>query len=90
MKQRYRLRVEDKPGVLMRVAGIITAKGANITSLLLRPTPEEPGFALIEIETELEDRYRTRVLNEMNRLVQVIEAAFLAGDQSTVMAEECR
>lgn len=74
MSHIYRLVVEDKPGVLMRVAGIITAKGANIVSLTLRPAPETPGCACIEIEADLEDRLVRRVLNEMNRLVQVIDA----------------
>jgi acetolactate synthase small subunit len=39
MRQVIQLWVEDKPGVLMRVAGIITAKGANIYSLALAPDP---------------------------------------------------
>lgn len=74
MRQTYRLVVEDKPGVLMRVAGIITAKGANIASLTLRQDPQAPGRSCIEIEADLEDRLAGRVLNEMNRLVQVIQA----------------
>jgi acetolactate synthase-1/3 small subunit len=81
LKQTYRLWVEDQPGVLMRVAGPITAKGANIRSLTLAPDPEWPGRSKILLEAELEARYVQRVLNEMNRLIPVIEAD-LAGSDS--------
>ncbi len=58
----------------MRVAGIITAKGANIHSLTVEPDPLQMGLAQIYVVADIELRLRQRVLNEMNRLVQVIRA----------------
>jgi acetolactate synthase I/III small subunit len=68
-----RLLVEDKPGVLIRVAGIVTAKGENIDMLLAEP--DSPGLSRITLVARLEPRYCHRVVNAMNRLVQVLEAA---------------
>jgi acetolactate synthase I/III small subunit len=73
VKQTIQLWVEDRPGVLMRVAGIITAKGLNIESLTV--IPAEHRTARILIVTETEAHLKTRIVNEMNRLVQVLEAA---------------
>ena len=74
MTQTIQLWVEDKPGVLMRVVGIITAKGANIRSLLLRPDANQAGISEVTLVAEIEPRLNRRVLNEMNRLVQVLLA----------------
>lgn len=61
----------------MRVAGIITAKGANIHSLTVSQDPLQPGVAHIRLVAELELRLQGRVINEMNRLIQVFEAVDL-------------
>ena len=74
MRQAIRLSVQDQPGVLMRVAGIITAKGANIHSLTVEPDPLQMGMAKIYVVADIELRLRQRVVNEMNRLIQVLEA----------------
>lgn len=79
-KHAFRVRVEDRPGVLVRVAGIIAAKGENITSLTVRAVPGQPGFSEIVFEAELEPRFVPRVENEMNRLIQVIDAAEIVAD----------
>jgi acetolactate synthase-1/3 small subunit len=74
MKQAILVSVQDQPGVLMRVAGIITAKGANIHSLTVSPDPAQEGVASIHIVADIEAHLKRRVVNEMNRLVQVFEA----------------
>ncbi|HEX7361827.1 MAG TPA: hypothetical protein VF283_15155 [Bryobacteraceae bacterium] len=74
MRRTIYLRVEDKPGVLMRVAGIITAKGENIEALQLEQDPDCAGIARIVLVAQIEPRFRQRVVGEMNRLVQVLEA----------------
>jgi acetolactate synthase-1/3 small subunit len=78
MRQTIQLLVEDRPGVLLRVAGVITAKGFNIESLTV--TPAELGTARILIVTETEARLKTRIVNEMNRLIQVLDAADVSPD----------
>ncbi len=82
MRQTIHLWVQDEPGALMRVAGIITNKGANITGLTVRPLREQPGTAEILITADIAPRLRNRVLCEMNRLVQVLEANDISGDDA--------
>ena len=81
MKQTIQLWVEDSPGVLMRVAGIITAKGANICSLSVVPDSHQAGIARIVLTADVEPRLRLRVVNEMNRLVQVLLAIDVSEQQ---------
>lgn len=74
MRQVIQLLVEDKPGVLMRVIGIITAKGFNVQSLVVRPDALQTGMTRIVVAAEVDLRLRQRLVNEMNRLVQVLLA----------------
>jgi acetolactate synthase-1/3 small subunit len=69
-----RVRAEDKPGVLMRVANIITAKGVNIDWLTVAPEWGQPGISQITITANLEPRFRQRVVSEMDRLINVFSA----------------
>lgn len=80
MPQTIRVWVEDKHGVLMRVAGIISAKGANIHALTATPDPWQEGVSRITIVSDLEPRLHQRVVNEMNRLVNVFLAVDLTGN----------
>ncbi len=82
MRQTIYVWVQDEPGALMRVAGIVTNKGANIIELTVRPDPDQPGTAQIVISAEIAPRLRTRVLCEMNRLVQVLRAIDVSGDSA--------
>lgn len=82
MTQTIQLSVEDKPGVLMRVVGIITAKGANIRSLSLLPDAEHAGISQVTLVAEIEPRLNIRVVNEMNRLVQVLDAVDISEDRA--------
>ena len=82
MRQTIRVWVEDKPGALMRVAGIISAKGANIHALTVRPDPLQEGASTITITSDLEPHLRQRVVNEMNRLVNVFHAVEVAWNPS--------
>ena len=78
MQQTIHVWLEDQPGALMRVAGVITGKGANIRTLTVAPDAEQPGTARIVLSAEVEPRLRRRVINEMNRLIQVLEAVDLS------------
>ena len=66
--------LEDKPGALMRVAGILAAKGCNIMSLTVAPDPWSEGLSRMTIVADVEERLHVRVINEMNRLVNVLLA----------------
>jgi len=69
-----RIWAEDRPGVLMRVANIITAKGVNIDRLTVVPESDRPGISQITITANLEPRFQQRVVNEMDRLINVFSA----------------
>lgn len=90
MRQTIRVWVEDKHGALLRVAGIISAKGANIHALTVRPEAGEEGVSIITIVSDLEPRLHQRVVNEMNRLVNVFLAVDLTGSPSETSRDATR
>lgn len=74
MLQTVEILLEDKPGALMRAIGVITAKGANIASLSVAPDAEQPGLSRVRMVADVEERLHPRVLKELNRQVQVLQA----------------
>jgi acetolactate synthase-1/3 small subunit len=74
MHQTIVIRLENKPGALMRVAGILTAKGCNIDSLSVSPDPDHEGISRMTIVAEVEPRLRSRVVSQINGLVNVLGA----------------
>jgi acetolactate synthase-1/3 small subunit len=82
MLRTIRLSVEDKPGVLMRVVGTITAKGENIHALTVDQDPDRPGLARILLVASIDSRLKHRIVSEMNRLVQVLEAVDISEEAS--------
>ena len=86
MEQTIDILLENKPGALMRVAGILTAKGCNITSVILEPDPGRPQFSRMTIVADVEARLRVRVVNEMNRLVNVLMARDVSEQQQARVA----
>lgn len=74
MRQMIEIWLEDKPGALMRVAGILTAKGCNITSLKVEPDRRRPAIAHMLLVADVEGRLRLKVVKEINRLVNVLRA----------------
>ena len=81
MHQTIQIYVEDKPGALMRVAGIVTAKGCNIVSLSATPDLAQPGASHIVIVADIEAHLRARIVNEMNRLVNVLSATEISASR---------
>ncbi|MGQ0668635.1 MAG: acetolactate synthase small subunit [Actinomycetota bacterium] len=64
--------VEDKPGVLTRVAGLFAARGFNIDSLAVGPT-EEPGLSRMTIVVNVEKKPLEQVTKQLNKLINVIK-----------------
>jgi acetolactate synthase I/III small subunit len=64
--------VEDKPGVLTRVAGLFAARGFNIDSLAVGPT-ETPGLSRMTIVVNVESKPLEQVTKQLNKLVNVIK-----------------
>ncbi|HVT95467.1 MAG TPA: acetolactate synthase small subunit [Bryobacteraceae bacterium] len=72
MRQTIQIWLENRPGALMRVAGILTAKGCNIETLTVAPDPWREGISRMTIVADVEERLHGRVVKEMNRLVNVL------------------
>jgi len=66
------LLVEDKPGLLTRVAGLFARRGFNIDSLAVGVT-EVPGLSRITVVVDVEELPLEQVTKQLNKLVNVIK-----------------
>jgi acetolactate synthase-1/3 small subunit len=66
------LLVEDKPGLLTRVAGLFARRGFNIESLAVGRT-EVPGLSRITVVVDVEELPLEQVTKQLNKLVNVIK-----------------
>ena len=66
------LLVEDKPGLLTRVAGLFARRGFNIDSLAVGVT-EVPGLSRITVVVDVEGLPLEQVTKQLNKLVNVIK-----------------
>ena len=73
--------VEDKPGVLARIAGLFSRRGFNIHSLAVGPT-EHPAISRMTIVVNVEDSPLEQVTKQLNKLVEVIKIVELDGTAS--------
>jgi acetolactate synthase-1/3 small subunit len=64
--------VENKPGVLTRIAGLFSRRGYNIESLSVGPTGEG-DFSRLTIVVDLEHRSLEHVIGNLDKLVSVLE-----------------
>ncbi|WP_449278730.1 acetolactate synthase small subunit [Leucobacter sp. GX24907] len=75
------LLVEDKPGLLTRVAGLFARRGFNIESLAVGPT-EVQGLSRITVVVDQDDILLEQVTKQLNKLVNVIKIVELDPAQS--------
>ena len=73
--------VENKPGVLARVAGLFSRRGFNIDSLAVGPT-ELPDISRITVVVEVEGTALEQVTKQLNKLVNVIKIVELDPEAS--------
>ncbi|MEX2441471.1 MAG: acetolactate synthase small subunit [Pontimonas sp.] len=66
------LLVEDKPGLLTRVAGLFARRGFNIESLAVGKTEIE-GLSRITVVVEVEGLPLEQVTKQLNKLINVIK-----------------
>jgi acetolactate synthase-1/3 small subunit len=64
--------VEDKPGVLTRVAGLFAARGFNIDSLAVGPTSDD-GMSRMTIVVQVENKPLEQITKQLNKLINVIK-----------------
>jgi acetolactate synthase-1/3 small subunit len=75
------LLVEDKPGLLTRVAGLFARRGFNIESLAVGHS-EIAGLSRITVVVDVEDLPLEQVTKQLNKLVNVIKIVELEPNQS--------
>lgn len=68
--------VEDRPGVLARIAGLFSRRSFNIESLAVGPT-EHPDISRMTIVVNVEGTALEQVTKQLNKLVEVIKVVEL-------------
>jgi acetolactate synthase-1/3 small subunit len=76
MLQVISLLVENKPGSLMRITGVLSARGYNIESLTVARTMDAT-LSRMTIVVDIEPQLRSQVIKQMNKLVNVLQASDL-------------
>ena len=77
--------VENKPGVLARVAGLFSRRGYNIDSLAVGPTEDE-AVSRMTIVVNVDQQPLEQVTKQLNKLVEVLKIVEL--DASAAVERE--
>lgn len=72
MKHTISVLVENKFGVLARIAGLFSARGFNIDSLAVGPT-EDPSVSRMTIVSRGDDKTLEQIKKQLNKLIDVIK-----------------
>ena len=83
MLQVISLLLENKPGALMRVTGLLSQRGYNIESLTVGRTLD-PELSRMTIVVDVETPQRTQVIKQMNKLINVLQATDLTENPSVI------
>jgi len=73
--------VENKAGVLARVASLFSRRGFNIFSLAVAPTDDE-RFSRITIVVDVESAPLEQIMKQLDKLVNVVRITELAPDEA--------
>ena len=68
--------VENRPGVLARIAGLISRRGFNIDSLAVGPT-EHSDISRMTVVVDVDDLPLEQVIKQLNKLIEVIKVVEL-------------
>jgi len=71
------LRVENRSGVLVRIAGLFARRGYNIVSLAVAPSEDE-RFSRVSVVVGLESAPLHQIIEQLDKLVNVVEIVELA------------
>ena len=74
--------VENKAGVLTRVASLFSRRGFNIFSLAVAPTDDE-RFSRITIVVDVESAPLEQIVRQLDKLVNVVSISELAPEEAT-------
>src|SRR3954469_830205 len=73
--------VENKAGVLTRIASLFARRGFNIYSLAVAPT-EDDRFSRITIVVDVESAPLEQITKQLNKLINVIKITELHPDHA--------
>jgi acetolactate synthase-1/3 small subunit len=68
--------VQNKPGVLARVASLFARRGYNIFSLAVAPT-DDPEFSRISIVVDVESAPLEQIVKQLFKLIEVVRISEL-------------
>ena len=80
MLQIISLLLENKPGALMRVTGVLSARGYNIESLTVARTLD-PELSRMSIVVDIEPVQRAQLIKQINKLINVLQASDLISEK---------
>jgi acetolactate synthase I/III small subunit len=73
--------VENKPAVLVRIAGLFSRRGFNIDSLAVGPT-EHPEISRMTIVVKCDEYPLEQVTKQLNKLINVLKIVELEQEQA--------
>ncbi len=76
MKHTLALTVENQPGVLARIVGLVSGRGYNIETLNVGPT-QDPGVSRLTMQVPGDDRVLEQVTRQLAKLVDVLSVTDL-------------
>ena len=76
MRHTISVLVDNKPGVLARIAGLFSGRGFNIESLSVNETLD-PTMSQMTIVTRGDDRILEQINKQLNKLIDVIKVVDL-------------
>ena len=82
MKHTIAVLVENKAGVLARIAGLFARRGFNIESLAVGPT-DDPKISRITIVVNGDDYIAEQVTKQLNKLIDVLKVRNLEDKEIT-------
>jgi acetolactate synthase I/III small subunit len=81
MKHTISVIVENKPGVLQRVAGLFSRRGFNIESLAVGET-EDPNVSRMTIVVEGDEQTLEQITKQLHKLIDTLKVFDLPTDQA--------
>jgi acetolactate synthase I/III small subunit len=70
--------VENKPGVLARIAGLFARRGFNIYSLAVAPSESHARYSRVTIVVDAESAPLEQIVGQLDKLVNVVTITDLA------------
>jgi len=81
LKHTFSVLVENRFGVLSRIAGLFSTRGYNIDSLVVSPT-ENKNYSRMTIVTHGDDAILEQIQKQLNKLVDVVQVTDLTEKDS--------